>query len=80
MLTLAIATFFAFALAGAVLTIGIMFHAYQDKIKAVIVAELGEKNITAPTIGQRSHSSVTKAYRTSPRRRSLQPARLRAAA
>lgn len=80
MLTIAIATFFALALTGAVLTIGMMFHAYQDKIKAVIVAELGENVVSAPVILHRSHNPVAKAYRTSARRHSFQPAPLRAVA
>ncbi len=80
MLTIAIATFFAFAFVGSVLTIAMMFHAYQDKIRAVILAELGEAGTVAPVVSQRSFSSVTKTYRPNPRRHSFQPAPLRAAA
>lgn len=80
MLTFAIATFFTLALIGAVLTIGMMFHTYQDKIMAVIVAELGEKNVSASAISQRNRSSANKAYRTSPHRRTVRITPLRAAA
>ncbi|WP_337658370.1 hypothetical protein [Sphingorhabdus sp. Alg231-15] len=80
MLTIAIATFFALAFVGSVLTIAMMFHAYQHKIKAVILADLGEAGSVTPAVSQRSFSSVSKTYRPSPRRHSFQPAPLRAAA
>lgn len=84
MLTIAIATFFALAFAGALLTIGMMFHAYQDKIKAVIVAELGENMMQrpAPLPRYRSQTSKPQLATSYPatRRRSFQPAPLRAAA
>ncbi|MEP2102078.1 MAG: hypothetical protein ABJP02_11275 [Parasphingorhabdus sp.] len=80
MLTIAIASFFALALAGAILTIGMMFHAYQDKIKAVIMAELGDANMAAPAVSQRSSNVVIKPYRANVRRRSFQQVPLRAAA
>ncbi len=80
MLTFAIATFFALALIGAVLTIGMMFHTYQDKIMAVIVAELGEKNVSAQAVSQRNRGPANKACRTSPHRRTVRTVPLRAAA
>lgn len=79
MLTVAIATFFALALTGSILTIAMMFHTYQDKIKAVIVAELGENAKQNPVTSTRYRAHVSKPY-AAKRRRSFQPAPLRAAA
>lgn len=84
MLTIAIATFFALAFAGALLTIGMMFHAYQDKIKTVIIAELGENVVQypAPLPRYRTRTSTPQFATSYPamRRRSFQPVPLRAAA
>lgn len=79
MLTIAITTFFALAFVGSVLTIAMMFHTYQDKIKAVIVAELGENVMQSPVTSTRYRTHVSKPYAVK-RRRSFQPAPLRAAA
>ncbi len=80
MLTIAITSFFALALVGALLTIGMMFHAYQDKIKAVIMTELSDKDTAAVVNSQRNHNAVIKSYRTNVRRHSFQQIPLRAAA
>lgn len=80
MLTIAISSFFALALVGALFIIGMMFHAYQGKIKAVILAELGDTIVTKTLVSQRNHSLVAKPYRTKVRRHSFQPVPLRAAA
>lgn len=84
MLTIAIATFFALAFAGALLTIVMMFHAYQDKIKAVIATELGEAVMQSPVSAPRYRSQTIKPQLAAPfpakRRRSFQPAPLRVAA
>lgn len=79
MLSFAIATFFALALAGAVLTITSMFLAYQDKIKAVIVAELGQNLAQTPMASTPYRVRASKAY-PAIRRRSFQSAPIRAAA
>jgi hypothetical protein len=79
MLMIAIATFFALTFMGALLTIGMMFHAYRDKIKAVIVAELGETSIQSPVPSPRYHTRVSKPYPAT-RRRAVRPVPLRAAA
>ncbi len=79
MLTIAIATFFAIAFAGALLTIVMMFHAYQDKIKAVILAELGEVMLQSPVPSPRYRTRTSKPQPAT-RRRSFQPVPLRAAA
>lgn len=80
MLTIAIATFFALALMGSLLTIAMMFHAYRDKIKAVIMAELGENVTVTSGISQRGPVPATRAYRTNARRHSFQSVPMRAAA
>ncbi len=80
MLTIAITSFFALALVGALLTIGMMFHAYQGKIKAVIMAELGDKTASTAVVSQRNYNAVVKSYRTNARRHSFQQIPLRAAA
>ena len=87
MLTFAIATFFALALSGALLTIAAMFHAYRHKIKSVIVAGLiGDdtdgNSAIAPVISQRNHSQSLplKPHQIKGRRFSPQPVPLRAAA
>lgn len=79
MLTIAIIAFFALALTGALLTIIMMFHTYQDKIKAVIVAELGEKAMQCLTPSPRYRTHMSKPYATT-RCLPHQPVPLRAAA
>lgn len=80
MLTIAAATFFALAFAGALLTIGMMFHAYQGKIKAVILAELGSDPVQNPKTAPRYRSQTIKAHRPAMRRHSVASVPLRAAA
>ncbi|GAA0469117.1 hypothetical protein GCM10009096_07560 [Parasphingorhabdus litoris] len=80
MLTIAIASFFALAFAGALLTIAMMFHAYRDKIIAVIAAELGSDEGNAPAAAPRHSRRVVRTYPASARRRPVQPIPLRAAA
>ncbi|MEH6756287.1 MAG: hypothetical protein V7676_02105 [Parasphingorhabdus sp.] len=79
MLTVAISTFFALALAGAVLTIGVMFLGYKDKVKAVIMAELGENLAPTSMASSPYRVRVSKPYLPM-RQRPSQPVPLRAAA
>lgn len=79
MLTIAITGFFALALTGSLLIIIMMIHSYQNKIKAVISAELGEKTMKGSISLPQYRTRINKPYAT--RRCSrYQPAPLRAAA
>ena len=87
MLTFAIATFFALALTGALLTIIAMFYGYRNKIKSVIIAGLSqniEDNIAPdPVIAHQNHAFPRRAFKTQQvksRYSVRQPVPLRAAA
>lgn len=62
MLTIATTVFFTLALTGALLTIVMMFHTYQDRIKAVIIAELGKKALQLPAPSPRYRTHMNKPY------------------
>lgn len=87
MFTFAIATFFALALTGALLTIIAMFYGYRNKIKSVIIAGLSqniEGNIAPdPVIVHQNHALPRCAFKTQQfksRYSVRQPVPLRAAA
>lgn len=79
MLTIAITTFFVLALTGALLIIFMMFHAYQDKITAVLMAGLGVEELQRPEPSPQFRTRMGKPY-TASRRSLSRPSPLRAAA
>lgn len=91
MLTFAIATFFALALSGALLTIIAMFYAYRNKIETVIIAGLAHDigrddtcdDAYDPVIVPQNHAQPRRAFKAQqikPRYFLCQPAPLPAAA
>lgn len=79
MLAFAIASFFAFALIGSLLVIGLMFFGYRERITEVVLIGLGEEE---PTIIARPPFRVRtiKPRQVILKNRGLRPAPLSAAA
>ena len=80
MLTIAIATFFALAFAGALLVIGLMFVQYHGKIRSVIQSGIATSQSSPASHSPTYRHRTVKTQQLATRHRSLQSAPLRAAA